>query len=297
MRTASRHTYLTISPEELVSRDLKFLDKQPKLDTNVTLAEYLSPPWHRPDRRSLLCGSFGCLASALHYLHRVADVPWYEITPGNVLVSCRSGADGKLLLSDRNVHHIPCMSAQNGTPKHRSCRADEMLSLGAVFLEITRALDCRNPDYERPRSLGTDWPRNPGDSSSPLMAQRCINVDTNVGFEPYVTKPLDWAKQMMVSHSDDRPSAEELYQMVAKSDSQHAGACYFGTCCRARMEVEESNVHLAGRIEPLEDHTPGFARHKTIWSEGMISGATALVSCLVYILFCDSSTGSVSVCF
>ncbi|EJT72245.1 serine/threonine protein kinase [Gaeumannomyces tritici R3-111a-1] len=185
------------------------------------------------DRKRTLRGFFGCLVTALAYIHS-KKVRHKDIKPSNILVK-----DGQILLADFGTSRI-CLdghlttngNCREGTPRYWAPEvmdgadrntASDIWSLGCVFLEMATILLGHTHDdmlrfFER---RGTEDPHRI--CLNPLATELWIEkLRAVAGFDHAV---LGWISMMLRPKSDERPTAAQLRGMVLDARSQFDYIC------------------------------------------------------------------------
>ncbi|KAH7413941.1 kinase-like domain-containing protein [Phaeosphaeria sp. MPI-PUGE-AT-0046c] len=206
---------------------------------NCDLATYidtLAPAGHEELRTF-----FGCLATALEFLHS-QNVRHKDIKPGNILVS-----KGKVLLTDfglaldfKDATGSTTTGMVNGrTPRYcapevathqaRNTMSD-IWSLGVVFLEMLVILKGQTIQYMN------DFFQHHGTKYQTFL---CLNTTALTNFIPHIAamdplsdnKALEWTKQMLRELSTERLTASELVGQITTQPRGGNGTVFCGICC------------------------------------------------------------------
>lgn len=194
---------------------------------------------------------FGCLATALEFLHD-HNVRHKDIKPQNILVS-----SGKVLFADFGLSFdftdatgSTTMSMVNGmTPRYCAPevanhearnKLSDIWSLGVVFLEMTATLKGKNLQYmdEFLREHGTEQ----------------TFVRLNVAALPELfsqlaqfgewtdNKPLDWTVSMLSVELKMRPTAAALVNQITAPIRNGESTGFCGICCAITEEEDFSDL-------------------------------------------------------
>jgi len=229
---------------------------EPIADCN--LEEYLSEQqsWIQA-HASTLRTYFGCLASAVSYLHK-QDIRHRDLKPSNVLIK-----DDKIYIADfsaaldsskrsrtttNSAHGIG--TAQYMPPevanKEPRNRKSDMWSLGVVFLEMTtvlRGLSLKRMEQFLERNgTGNVHILN----NLPGTYKWFEEIRTSpTGFESD-NEPLTWIKDLTQINPLQRPDARALAKQIANSASTRP---FCGICCARNVIEDEDEVDSS----PAED--------------------------------------------
>ncbi|KAF2807287.1 uncharacterized protein BDZ99DRAFT_77748 [Mytilinidion resinicola] len=212
--------------------------------------DHLLPP------EEVLClrAAFGCLATAISYLHD-QRVRHKDIKPGNVLIS----GGGRIYLCDFGISRdwsIDEHSTTEGTVfryTRRYCapevigqgsrnESSDIWSLGTVFLEMITvikgyALDDMNEFLSRV-SEGTS---TQGFWSAPKEIKLWLD---DIRSSSPDDAPLDWVTMMIREDPEKRPTAEQILNMIHQhSHGRTPSESFIGPCC-TRFDSVVSNDML-----------------------------------------------------
>ena len=215
------------------------------------LAAYLQHAATDPRKYPTVRTFFGCLATALSFLHDNL-VKHRDIKPQNILMY-----QSRVLLTDFGLSrdYMDTSSGLNpASPRYcapevaahesRNISAD-VWSLGCVFLEILATL----------RGLDVEWLKEYydgiGDGSTHFHANP--SATENLLQDWSVTShqdtlPLAWTKDMLKPHRNARPSAAEVTQEIMASDD-HVGFMY---SCSSCYDPESDSDSISSVVEKLE---------------------------------------------
>lgn len=189
---------------------------------------------------------FGCLATAVAYLHK-NKIRHKDIKPSNVLVK-----DGNVLLTDfglsRDCNHTRSTTEGPTARTAKYCAPEvadymprsyssDMFSLGCVFLEMLTVLKGHSLDemstfLSENGSHATQYPMNLAGVKSWME-----NLEVSQAQEGE-NGPLSWIEQLMSEDKILRPEAYMLTSEIAgyRSDSDKIGE-FCGICCRIEDDV------------------------------------------------------------
>lgn len=222
------------------------------------LAAYLENACRTPGCHPTLRTFFGCLATALSYLHD-KGIKHRDIKPKNVLIY-----KANVLLADFGISR-DFMDTTTGptTATQRYCSPEvanyegrnasaDVWSLGCVFLEMQSALQSRNLPwiksyYETHGSGSTHYHANPQATLQLLDELREAAV------EPVHTRPLVWIEHMLAMERKARRTAAEVMNKITSSDSIASFMYSCDQCCYPSSETE-SVRRMAD--EPTKPHRP-----------------------------------------
>lgn len=200
------------------------------------LEEYLEKACKTPDHHPTLRTFFGCLATALTYLHD-EGIKHRDIKPKNVLVH-----KANVLLADFGISHdfLDTTTGPTDVTKRycspevanyedRNTSAD-VWSLGCVFLEIQSALQTKDliwikAFYEAHGTGSTNYHANPEATLNLLDELRSTMVD-----ELHV-RPLVWIERMLAMDRRARPTAVEVTNDITSSDDLVSFRYSCNECC------------------------------------------------------------------
>jgi serine/threonine protein kinase len=184
----------------------------------------------------ILRGFYGCLVSAVLYLHRNL-CHLRTLSPRGILVKENEifitdlGTDGE---SSNHEEKGPIAEILTGYLRRyaapevlfhesRSSAAD-MYSLGCIFLEMTTVLNQHTLENKSRffLNLGT---HHEGPAFNLYALHEWFDQLSSDGGE---LEPLTWTRQMLLRKPEDRLSAKDLQKRILSSPGPHA---YYGSCC------------------------------------------------------------------
>lgn len=204
------------------------------------LAEYYDRIWDDPRKLDILRKSYGCLVSALQYLHKTS-IRHRDIKPENILVK-----DDRVYLTDFGIaldwESLGRSTTTDDTAKTWIYCAPEVAqyeqrnwssdiwSLGCVFLEITTVL--------KGRSI-TEMQEYFKELHGTYRFYKCKDAiagwakELRAPSEESDFLPLSWIVVMLRIQPESRPSAEDLYQdIISQAQKSESEAQQFiGGCC------------------------------------------------------------------
>ncbi len=186
---------------------------------------------------------FGCLATAVHYLHS-NKIRHRDIKPANILIH-----EDRILLVDfelafdwKDLPHSTTTAWCGGTwfyaaPEvilhNKRNSASDIWSLGCVFLEMATVLKGRRVSDLREflkSQADNDYVYNNEQGVSQWIEElgELDNIDI---------APLNWASQMLQWDQRLRPKAAALLHLMKNfTGREDASDNYFGMCCK-NMEI------------------------------------------------------------
>lgn len=193
---------------------------------------------------------FGCLATALAYLHD-RSIRHKDIKPQNILVD-----KGNVLLTDfglsRDFRDDVGSTTSGLTPasprysppevaafEARNTSAD-VWSLGCVFFEMVAAMQGYNVSWMKKyfsgtHSMSSHYYANP-QASSELIDEWTTAWDAKDG------RPLQWIERMVRSDRSSRPMAAEVVEMIVFPDGHdHNSTTFCGICCVPDEETDSND--------------------------------------------------------
>jgi serine/threonine protein kinase len=194
------------------------------------LASYMEQTSMTLDNRPTLRTFFGCLATALAFLHE-NHVRHRDIKPQNILV-LRSNVlftDFGLARESMDTSSGPMLvtsryCAPEVIAAEKRNEAADMWSLGCVFLEMMAALQGHNVEwlkcyYATIDSGSTHFHTNPT-ATTRLLADWAVDCTESDAV------PLRWIKSMLTIHRLDRSSAEQIATQATSSSMYCCDQCH-----------------------------------------------------------------------
>ncbi|KAH7394810.1 kinase-like domain-containing protein [Pyrenochaeta sp. MPI-SDFR-AT-0127] len=191
---------------------------------------------NRPELRTF----FGCLATALEFLHE-QKVRHKDIKPGNILIhrSAVLFADFGLSLDFTDTDGSTTMSMVNGmSPRYcapevarqepRNTTSD-IWSLGVVFMEMIVVLKGRTAEYMI-EFFGEHGSRQTFIRTN-LAALSEFILELEGIEEVYDNRALAWAQQMLLEEPDLRLTASSLVASIRAFSKEGVGTGFCGICC------------------------------------------------------------------
>lgn len=205
--------------------------------------------------------SFGCLATALAYLHQ-EKVRHKDIKPGNILLS-----DGIVYLCDFGISRdwsqaehsttedevlklTPRYSAPEVSGRDPRNTGSDVWSLGCVFFEIISVVK----GYPMEELNSFLHKASDGQSSRGLWCA----LDATIAWMEEIRSerndsaddiPLGWIATMIRSEKRDRVTASELVEMIVKSSIElESPNSYIGPCC----------TQIGSTVQPYAIDSPSF---------------------------------------
>ncbi|KAJ6260422.1 Ankyrin-1 [Drechslerella dactyloides] len=238
-------------------------DKNAKNSTSslTSSIEFTSPA----EKRALLRSFFGCLASALDYLHS-SQIRHKDIKPQNILVMAGTGVlltDFGLSLdwgdlSRSTTKGVPAaLTPRYAAPEvaehePRGTSAD-IWSLGCVFLEMVtvlkgETLEAMKTFYESHGSESVFYRVNE------LATEQWMKTLGGKGGTRADDAPLTWIGSMMERERKNRVTSAALLERIAAKDPQTGQASRFcGTCCMPEGESDDEEYEDEYEEEDSQD--------------------------------------------
>lgn len=223
---------------------------------NCDLEAYLKDACKSSGRHPTLRTFFGCLATALSYLHD-EGIKHRDIKPKNVLVH-----RANVLLADFGISRDFLDTTSGPTAVTRRYCAPEMAayegrnessdvwSLGCVFLEMQNALLDNDlawlkTYYETHGTASTHFYANPQATEGLLEEWQTATNLTQ-------TQPLAWIRQMLKLERRERPTASAVMNEITASDSQLGFMYSCDQCCYSPSDSESLRFAENGQGRRLE---------------------------------------------
>ena len=235
------------------------------------------------EKRALLRTFFGCLASALSYLH-ASQIRHKDVKPQNILVMTAAGAASVLLtdfglsldwadLSRSTTKGAPAaLTPRYAAPEvadHEPRGASsDVWSLGCVFLEMVtvlkgETLEAMRAFYERCGTESLIYLANE------VANREWVKVLEGKGGTKVDSVPLGWVERMLERERKDRVSAAELVEMIVARDLHTGVASRFcGSCCQPQDDSddydygEDTEEEDEEGEDEYEDHLTGQSAGK-----------------------------------
>lgn len=240
--------------------DPKFVSiiMSPVADCN--LADYIRVDPFPEERRSCMRPFYGCLASALLYLHQ-NKIRHKDIKPSNIIIH----GDNVLLTdfgtaldwSDRDRSTTKSMPSALSMPycspevaewEPRDSSSD-IWSLGCVFLEMTSVLRGATLSEMRRFFLSNGNTRlyvRTNEEGSRLWIERLRYL----GGLPSDNQPLGWIMDMLRRNAQERPRAAELADRIKAAEGPNS---FCGLCC-----ADDGDTDTSEEVLVFGDQTDGF---------------------------------------
>ena len=227
------------------------------------------------DSMSMLRSFFGCLATALAYLHD-SDIRHKDIKPQNILVK-----RDNVLFTDFGLardstgksRSISVGRAGFGTPKYCAPEvaaalprdsSSDIWSLGCVFLEMVTVVKGRTPE-----DMESFFDSHGSQASFVRDNRRAYQqwIDSLKGSPSKADNiPLEWADEMLQENIKSRPTAQAVADKIIDSMAKSRYRTRFcGLCCRriAPSEPSQDVMDVDNRQETDEELAAenGFLGH------------------------------------
>ena len=214
------------------------------------LMTYLcQPPTFIIERLPSLRNYFGCLASAVAYLHR-QRIRHRDLKPQNILIKNHEiyitdfgnaldwSKKGRDTTNDSNIsfteqYVAPEIAKRSSSPRSS---ASDVWSLGVVFLEMITVLRGK-PVRELRRYLETHGTRHPSVWGNAPATHTWFELIRQVRTGPDSdNEPLMWIKDMTQGNPPNRPSSGAIAKQIRNTAAR---AKFIGNCCAIDDESEE----------------------------------------------------------
>ncbi|KAI1634191.1 kinase-like protein [Biscogniauxia mediterranea] len=212
----------------------------------------------RKRHEGLLGGFFGCLATALAYLHYSEKIRHKDIKPANILVKSNNIylSDFGIAFDWSEIGVTTTRDEERKTNKYcspelydlnpRNSKSD-VWSLGCVFLEMIAVLKGKKRQYiyDKLNSRGIGVLCRADDAIVKDVISM-MREDTS----QYGNEPLAWIEKMLQFEAAKRPNSLELRDQIL-----HAGHAHCGFCCFHRDVLKDDR----GDVTPSNQRPPIYA--------------------------------------
>jgi len=229
------------------------------------LEAYLQNIYRRPEFYPTLKTFYGCLATALAYLHE-NNIKHRDIKPQNILVEKAS-----VLLTDFGLSHetIDTTSGSRpGTPRYQSPEVADMQkrnattdvwSLGCVFLEMLTTLLGYNVQwlhcyYEGIGTGSTHFYAN-AEATQNLLHLWAHSV------LPVYTKPLVWIRDMLVFERSKRIKSAEVATAITTAEDNTRFMYSCSKCCEDWSDSDSTSIRHTNEAGASSTRANQRARH------------------------------------
>ncbi|KAN0114727.1 hypothetical protein V8E51_004271 [Hyaloscypha variabilis] len=202
------------------------------------LGRFLAEASTNNDKKSLLRGYFGCLASALQYLHE-RQIRHRDIKPPNILVKGYTVylADFGIALdwsemtrgtTTADTAKSPIYCAPEVAKSEPRAQSADIWSLGCVFVEMVSVLKGSSVEDKRSHFKKNFW-----------------ELYNNSAFD---NPPIGWCRKMLLFERNERYTADQLLEAIRlESEPDHSkyfSQSFCGDCCMDQEYVwsEDNDV-------------------------------------------------------
>ena len=207
---------------------------------DCNLAEYYDRIRDDPRKLDILRNFYGCLASALRYLHE-SSIRHRDIKPENILVKndwvyltdFGIALDWELLgrsTTTEDVGKTWIYCAPEVAQSEKRNMSSDVWSLGCVFLEMTTVLKGRSITemQEYFKKLSGNYRFYQCKDAIAEWAKGLLASGKELD-----NLPIDWIGRMLRIQPESRPSAEALYQDIASQAQKNKREAqrFIGGCC------------------------------------------------------------------
>jgi serine/threonine protein kinase len=238
-----------------------------------------------PDKEELLYSAFGCLCTAVAYLHE-NKIRHKDIKPQNILIKGKTFllTDFGLSLDWAEMSRRTTEGTSRKTPRYCAPEvanyeprnwSSDIWSLGCVYLEIITVLKGKTL-----QALKSFFQGNGSESQSFQSNQKATErwlAELRVIRGPaFANTPLEWIPKMLRRDRHQRPSASALFQLILSAKScQGFAVRFYGTCCMA----EDPIIRLEDPLSADNDVIMMDSSNRTELKES-ITGAARLITLL-----------------
>jgi serine/threonine protein kinase len=223
-------------------------------DLAVYLHTYCTQPVLYPTIRTF----YGCLASALAYLHD-RRIKHRDIKPSNILVYRAS-----ILITDFGLSRESLdttSGTDSGTSRYQSPEmaaaeprnaSTDVWSLGCVFLEMLAALNGTNVDWLK-AYYGRVGTRSTHFHANAFATQRVLAQWRPMMLLKYA-KPIAWIKAMLIAEHKARPTAAHIAAEITASGD---GTRFTYSCNACGDDFSDSDSESLTNETPASPTSPG----------------------------------------
>ncbi|KAI9868230.1 MAG: hypothetical protein M1813_006975 [Trichoglossum hirsutum] len=222
------------------------------------LAQFLQASPLQKEKRALLRQSFGCLASAVFYLHD-NKIRHKDIKPANILVyrdnilltdfgtSLDWSEIGRSTTTNRPGTRTAAYCSPEVADWHPRNSSSDIWSLGCVFFEMYTVLRGESLDdmkvFFDNQGTGLRYVRGNLEAAKLWLAEVRQKPDSERDSEP-----VGWINAMIQEKPRDRPTALELLSRIKNCDGAETFSC---SCCIDESDGSESSHHGSEMGDPI----------------------------------------------
>ncbi|KAF2822391.1 kinase-like protein [Ophiobolus disseminans] len=243
--------------------DSRFLGLVMSPVADCDLTTYMHETCTDTSKRPTMKTFFGCLASALYYLH-AETIKHRDIKPGNILIH-----GSKVLITDFGLSrdfldttsgptaHTPRYAPPEVAAHGKRNYTGDIWSLGCVFLEIAAALhghsDAWIRDYFKKHYTKSDH------YHANLKATEQLLDEWEDAWDRVEKRPLSWIRCMLQAERTSRPSAARVLELTTSEvEPDFSATSFCGICCCS------TDDHTDSVGSPVEDTHTGLIRQGEI---------------------------------
>ncbi len=186
-----------------------------------------------------LQSAYGCLASALHYLHDYG-IQYENLNPKAILISDEKVVLSEIIMSSVFLsavsasQRLRCLAPEIVTRKSGNFAAD-IWSRGCIFLEMTVVLQGHSIEWLR------EYFKESGDKihayhTWPDRTQQLLGV-LKLSPNEELTQPLECIERMLHEHPQSRPTASQVVDTITYDQNISPDFC--GSCCRSVRDASK----------------------------------------------------------
>ena len=234
-----------------------------------------------------LQGWFGCLATAVQYLHAI-KIRHRDIKPANILVHGDRVllVDFELSLDWKDLAQSTTTSDCGATPlyaapevihyKKRNSSSD-IWSLGCVFLEMATVLKGRRISEMR------ELFKSQGENAVFYINLRGVSewITMLKGLSVTGNEPFSWISKMLQEDKELRPKAGAVLDLIRRSQATLLeSSIYFGNCCQSQSQISaaSSTLYSLCKSESGSVRHPFAITELQLTTEGLLAKQLSMYS-------------------
>ena len=214
------------------------------------------------DKLSFLRSSYGCIASAVLFLHS-QKIRHRDLKPQNILIHERQiyltdfgealdwSRQSNSTTRDQSIRYTEFYRAPECSQGNSRSSKTDMWSLGVVFLEMTTVLRRKRVGDFAKALVTPKRDPYPHSNLSAVTAWLTRLQEEGNGLARDL-EPLSWIKSLLQQQARHRPTASSLFQQIQESpSSQH----FCGICCSSEDSLYEEDLDSEGDVDNRERTT------------------------------------------
>ncbi|KAH0564817.1 hypothetical protein GP486_001790 [Trichoglossum hirsutum] len=229
----------------------------------------------------LLRGFFGCLCSAVLYLHN-SKCRHKDLKPGNILVY-----KNKVLITDfgtardwsdqshsttigKSSAYTPGYAAPEVVDQEPRNTSADIWSLGCIYLDMAtilrgESMTSKNRFFSKNGTGGAN-PRTNPEALELWLARLKSEIDG---------QPLEWIKQMVRRLRNERLTAAGLMEQIHSHQDEHV---YYNSCCHEEEESEDESSYQGSVFEGDTNATKDSKSSVQSRAEGEVADTAVSIS-------------------